>query len=195
MSNENVGLRYNRPSEYITIFPAQHERRCSATLPQSEGKRGVDLIFGELLFVNFLGEVPRSSTHFFVCVLLGCVIGYIVRLLEERCAELRRMRDRYIANAQANLVLQTDEFWRLGMLQKVGAAKLNERELSRLCRRIVNYGLQDPRHREISTVFKDHRESLSGLLRWASKEGIDLSDALAVMRRQAEELDRQRSLQ
>ena len=151
-----------------------------------------------LLFVNFLGEFPRSSTHLFVCVLLGCVIGYIVRLLEERRAELKRMRrmlDRYIANAQANLVLQSDEFWRLGMLQKVGAAELNERELSRLCRRIVNYGLQDPRHREISTVFKDHRESLSGLLRWASKEGIDLSDALAVMRRQAEELDRQRGLQ
>ena len=192
MSSENVGLPYNRQSEYITIFPAQHERRCSATLPQFEGKRGVDLIFGELLFVNFLGEVPRSSTHLFVCVLLGCVIGYIVRLLEQRRAELRRMRDRYIANAQANLVLQTDEFWRLGMLQKVGAAELNERELSRLCRRIVNYGLQDPRHREISTVFKDHRESLSGLLRWASKEGIDLSDALAVMRLHAEELDRQR---
>ena len=194
LSSENVELPYNRQSEYLTIFPVQHERRCSATLPPSEGKRGVDLIFGELLFVNFLGEVPRSSTHFFVCVLLGCVIGYIVRLLEERCAELRRMRDRYIANAQANLVLQTDEFWRLGMLQKVGAAKLNERELSRLCRRIVNYGLQDPRHREISTVFKDHRESLSGLLRWASKEGIDLSDALAVMRLHAEELDRQREL-
>jgi hypothetical protein len=128
-------------------------------------------------------------------VLLGGVIGYIVRLFEERRAELKRMRDRYIANAQANLVLQTDEFWRLGMLQKVGAAKLNERELSRLCRRIVNYGLQDPRHREISTVFKDHRESLSGLLRWASKEGVDLSDGLEVMRRQAEELDRQRGLQ
>jgi hypothetical protein len=128
-------------------------------------------------------------------VLLGGVIGYIVRLFEERRAELRRMRDRYIANAQANLVLQSDEFWRLGMLQKVGAAELNERELSRLCRRIVNYGLHDPRHREISTVFKDHRESLSGLLRWASKEGIDLSDALAVMRLHAEELDRQRGLQ
>jgi len=43
-------------------------------------------------------------------VLLGGVIGYIVRLFEERRAELKRMRDRYIANAQANLVLQTDEF-------------------------------------------------------------------------------------
>jgi hypothetical protein len=164
---------------------------------QSEGKRGVDLISGVLLFVNFLGEPARSRTDLFVCVLLGAVIGYIVRLLEERSAELRRMRrmrDRYIANAQANLVLQTDEFWRLGMLQKVGAAELNERELSRLCHRIVDYGLQDPRHREISTVFKDHRDSLSGLLRWASKEGIDLSDALAVMRRQAEEPDRQRGL-
>lgn len=64
------------------------------------------------------------------------------------------MLDRYIANAQANLVLRTDESWRLGMLQKVGAAELHERELSRLCRRIVNYGQQDTRHREVSTVFK-----------------------------------------
>ena len=122
--------------------------------------------------------------YLFEYVLLGAVIGYIVRLLEELLTELRRTRDRYIANAQANLVLQTDEFWRLGMLQKVGAAELSERELSRLCRRIVSYGLQDPRHREISTFFKDHRESLSGLLRWAPKEGIDLSDALAGMRRE-----------
>jgi hypothetical protein len=154
---------------------------------QSEGKRSVHLISGVLLFVNFLGEFPRSSTHLFICVLLSCVIGYIVRLLEERRAQLRRMRqmcDRYIAIAQANLVLQTDEFWRLGMLQKTVAAELNERELSRLCRRIVSYGLQHPRHREISTFFKDHRESLSGLLRWAPKEGIDLSDALAGMRRE-----------
>jgi hypothetical protein len=166
--------------------PAQDDDKMSK---QSEGKPGVNLISGVLLFVNFLGEFPRNSTHLFIYVLLGCVIGYIVRLLEERRAELKRMRrmlDRYIANAQANLVLQTDEFWRLGMLQKVGAAELNERELSLLCRRIVNYGLQDPRHRETSTVFKDHRESLSGLLRWASREGIDLSDALAVMRRLAE---------
>jgi hypothetical protein len=165
---------------------------------QSEDKRSVDLISGVLLFVNFLGEFPRSSMYLFECVLLGCVIGYIVRLLEERLTELRRIRrmlDRYIANARANLVLQTDEFWRLGMLQKVGAAELNEHELSGLCRRIVNYGLQDPRHREVSTVFKDHREPLSGLLRWASREGIDLSDALAVMRRQAEEPDRQTGLQ
>lgn len=128
--------------------------------------------------------------YFFECVLLGAVIGYIVRLLEERLIESRRMRrmlDRYIANAQANIVLQTDEFWRLGMLQKVGAAEVNERDLSRLCRRIVDYGLQDPRHREISTVFKDHRESLSGLLSWACRHGIDLSDALAVMRPQADE--------
>ncbi len=46
-----------------------------------------------------------------------------VRLLGERRAELRRlrrMRDRYIANAQADVVLQTDEFWRLGMLQEIG---------------------------------------------------------------------------
>ena len=78
-----------------------------------------------------------------------------VRLLEERGAELgrlRRMRDRYIANAQADVVLQTDEFWRLGMLQEIGAAELNERELPRLCHGIVNCGLQDLRHREISAA-------------------------------------------
>jgi len=30
------------------------------------------------------------------------------------------MRDRYIANAQENLVLQTDEFWRLECFRKSG---------------------------------------------------------------------------
>jgi hypothetical protein len=55
---------------------------------QSEGKRGIDLISGVLLFVNFLGEFPRSSTYLFECVLLGAVMGYIVRLLEERLAAL-----------------------------------------------------------------------------------------------------------
>ena len=157
---------------------------------QSEGTRGVDLISGVLLFVNFLGEFPQSSMYLFECVLLGAVIGYIVRLLEERLRKLRRVRrmlDRYIANAQANLVLRTDESWRLGMLQKVGAAELHERESSRLCRQIVNYGQQDTRHRKVSTVFKDHQESLSRLLRWASRQGIDLSNALAVMRRQTDE--------
>jgi hypothetical protein len=128
-------------------------------------------------------------------ILIGGVIGYIVRLFEERRAELRRMGDRYIQNAQASPNLQTDEFWRLGMLQKVGAAELSDRKLSRLCRRIVNHGLQDPQHREISIVFEDDRKSLSGLLRWASKVGIDLSDASAVMQRHAEELDRQKGLQ
>jgi hypothetical protein len=122
-------------------------------------------------------------------VLLGGVIGYIVRLFEERRAELRRLGDRYIENAQANPNLQTDEFWRLGMLQKVGAAELSEGKLSRLCRRIVAHGLQDPRHREVSTVFKDHRRSLRGLLRWASQESIDLSDGSALLRRHAEEMD------
>jgi hypothetical protein len=154
--------------------------------------------FRVLLFVNFLGEFPQSSMYLFEYVLLGAVVGYIVRLLEERLTESRRVRrmlDRYIAYAKANLVLQTDEFWRLGMLQQVGAAELNERELSRLCRQIVNYGLQDPRHREVSTVFKDHRESLSGLLHWASRQGIDLSDALAVMRRQAEAPGRKSGLE
>jgi hypothetical protein len=124
---------------------------------------------------------------------IGGVIGYIVGLFEERRAELRRMGDRYIESAQANPNLQTNEFWRLGMLQKVGAAELSDRKLSRLCRRIVNRGLQDPRHREVSTVFKDRRHSLRGLLRWASQESIDLSDGFTVLRRHAEEVDAQSS--
>jgi hypothetical protein len=122
-----------------------------------------------------------------VNLVLGGVIGYVIALFQERRAELRRMGDRYIESAQANPERQADEFWRLGMLQKVGASQLSEAKLSRLCRRIANHGLQDPSHREISTVFEDHRRSLRGLLRWAAQEHFDLSNGDALMLRHLEE--------
>jgi hypothetical protein len=134
-------------------------------------------------------------------LLIGGVIGFVVGIftrwplekLSERRALLKTMGDHYIADAQANMGRQDDEFWRLGMLQKVGAAALNSRALSRLCDRIVSHGLRDPRRREISMVFEDRRRSLRGLLRWASQEGIDLSDGSALLRRHTEELDAARS--
>jgi len=134
-------------------------------------------------------------------LLIGAIIGFIVGFftrwpldkLAERRALLKSMGDRYIGNAQADSNQQDDEFWRLGMLQKVGAAELSACELSRVCRRITAHGLRDPRHREISTVFKDRRRSLAGLLRWASQESIDLSDGSRVLRRHAEEVDAQSS--
>jgi hypothetical protein len=61
------------------------------------------------------------------------------------------MGDRYIKAAQAETGQPEDEFWRLGMLQKVGTAGLNESESCRLCRRIVSHGLRDPRQREMIT--------------------------------------------
>jgi len=135
-------------------------------------------------------------------LLIGAIIGFFAGFftrwpldkLAERRALLKSMGDRYITSAQADSNQQGDEFWRLGMLQKVGAAELTACELSRLCRRILAHGLQDPRHREISTVFKDRRHSLRGLLRWASQESIDLSDGFTVLRRHAEEVDAQSSI-
>src|SRR5258707_8668569 len=78
-------------------------------------------------------------------LLIGAVIGFIggfftrwpVDKLAERRALVKSMGDHYVANAQANSNQQGDEFWRLGMLQKVGAAELSVCELSRVCRRIV----------------------------------------------------------
>ncbi len=132
-----------------------------------------------------------------IAAIIGFIGGFLTRWpldkLAERRALLKDMGGRYIVNAQANLNQQGNEFWRLGMLQKVGAAELSACELSRLCRRVVAHGLKDPRQREISTVFKDHRHSLRGLLRWASQESIDLSDGSAVLRRHAEEMDAQSS--
>jgi len=132
-----------------------------------------------------------------IAAIIGFIGGFLTRWpldkLAERRALLKDMSGRYIVNAQANLNQQGNEFWRLGMLQKVGAAELSACELSRLCRRVVAHGLKDPRQREISTVFKDHRHSLRGLLRWASQESIDLSDGSAVLRRHAEEMDAQSS--
>jgi len=130
-------------------------------------------------------------------LLIGFIVGFFTRWpldkLAERRALLKSMGDHYIANAQANSNQQVEEFWRLGTLQEVGAAELSACELSRVCRRIVAHGLQDPRQREISTVFKDRRHSLRGLLRWASQESIDLSDGSAVLQRHAEEVDAQSS--
>ncbi len=62
-------------------------------------------------------------------LLIGAIIGFFggfftrwpLDKLAERRALLNSMGDRYIANAQANSN-QGDEFWRLGILQKVGAA-------------------------------------------------------------------------
>ena len=142
-----------------------------------------------------------AATAAVIAAIVGAGFGFIggfftrwrLDKLGERRALLKSMGDHYIANAQANSNRQSDEFWRLGMLQKVGAAQLSARELSRLCRRIVAHGLQDPRQREISTVFKDRRHSLRGLLNWAAQESIDLSDGSAVLRRHAEEMDAQPS--
>ena len=132
-----------------------------------------------------------------IAAIIGFIGGFFTRWpldkLAERRALLKDMSGRYIVNAQANLNQQGNEFWRLGMLQKVGAAELSACELSRLCRRVVAHGLKDRRQREISTVFKDHRHSLRGLLRWASQESIDLSDGSAVLRRHVEEMDAQSS--
>lgn len=136
-------------------------------------------------------------TELLIGGIIGGIIGFIgafftrwpFEKFAERRALLKSMGNHYIANAQADSNQQGDEFWRLGMLQKVGAAELSACELSRVCRRIVAHGLRDPRHREISTVFKDRRHSLRGLLRWASQESIDLSDSSALLQRHAEEVD------
>src|SRR5206468_9964986 len=98
-------------------------------------------------------------------LLIAAIIGFIrgffthwpLDKLAERRALLKDMDGRYIVNAQANLNQQGNEFWRLGMLQKVGAAELSACESSRLCRRVVAHGLQDRRQRELSTAFTDHR--------------------------------------
>jgi hypothetical protein len=130
--------------------------------------------------------------------IIGFVVGIFTRWPLEKLAERRSLvkitGDRYIADAQADSSQQHDEFWRLGMLQKVGAAELSARELSRVCRRIVAHGLRDPRDRDISTVFVDRRRSLRGLLHWASQESFDLSDSSALLRRHAEEVDASKPL-
>src|SRR5439155_19459255 len=112
-----------------------------------------------------------------IAAIIGFIGGFFTRWpldkLAERRALLKDMGGRYIVNAQANLNQQGNEFWRLGMLQKMGAAELSACELSRLCRRFVAHELIDRRQGELSTVFKDHRHSLRGLLRWVYQVNID----------------------
>ncbi len=92
-----------------------------------------------------------------IAAIIGFIGGFLTRWpldkLAERRALLKDMSGRYIVNAQANLNQQGNEFWRLGMLQKVGAAELSACELSRLCRQVVAHGLKDRRQREIYLLF------------------------------------------
>jgi hypothetical protein len=86
-----------------------------------------------------------AATAAVIAAIVGASVGFIggfftrwrLDKLAERRALLKSMGDHYIANTQADSNQQGNEFWRLGMLQKVGAAELSARELSRLCRRIV----------------------------------------------------------
>jgi hypothetical protein len=144
-------------------------------------------------------QTLTEVSKFAIPGIIGYVGGIFTRWpldkLAERRALLKGMHDRYTTAAQTDKAGQEDEFWRLGMLQNVGAAGLSARELCRLCDRIISHGLRDPRDRMISTVFKDHRRSLRGLLRWASRESVDLTDSSGFLRRHAEELDASQSHQ
>jgi len=131
----------------------------------------------------------RDAFHLIGSGIVGFIVGGFVGKFGERRTLVKDIGDRYIAAAQADPSHQDDEFQRLGTLQKSGAAQLNQRELSRVCRRIVAHGLRDPQQREISTVFTDERSSLHGLLHWAAQNSFDLSDSTALMRRHCEELD------
>jgi hypothetical protein len=117
----------------------------------------------------------------FVGGIIGAILGPWVT------HKLTRARERYIGLAH-ELPKKPEESWRIGKLQDLGAAELNQRELRRVCNRIVSRGLDDPRKREVSTVFKDERGSdLLALLRWASRESISLHDGGELLRIHLEE--------
>ena len=126
----------------------------------------------------------------FVGGVIGALVGpwatHKFTRARERDAFVRSIADRYISSAQ-ELPAKQGEFWRLGKLQDLGAAELNQRELRHVCNRIVSRGLDDPRKREISTVFKDERADLLELLRWASRKSISLHDGDALLRIHLEE--------
>jgi hypothetical protein len=126
-------------------------------------------------------------------VFVGGIIGAIVGPLATHCYTRKRERDAFVHSisdryievaheAERNKRIDLGEFWRIGKLQDLGAAELSRRELRRVCDRIVSRGLEDPRKREQSTVFKDKRRDLLTLMRWASDNGISLHEGKKLLR-------------
>jgi hypothetical protein len=124
---------------------------------------------------------------------ISLITGFIIGRTAERRALVNSVVERYLERARSDAELQDDQYLRISALQSAGAAELRSREFGRVCRRIAARGFRDPS--EDLPLFSDRRRHIRGLLRWAARKGIVLTDAEVLLRIAAEEVDAQRTRQ
>jgi hypothetical protein len=132
-------------------------------------------------------EWVRETVKMLGTFVLGIASGWILTWFTERRARALRALERYLAGAEKQPESQTSAAFRLGLLQRTGAAELSRRGLRKLAVRVMAHGLVDPLAGY--DFFTDWRREPYLLLRWANREGIDLSDEEAILLRLAGEVD------
>jgi hypothetical protein len=120
-------------------------------------------------------------------ILVTFLFGLVTGKFAERRTQADRVLEQYILKADRQREAQNEAAFRMGLLQRSGAAQLSRRRLKKLAARVVAHGLKDPLVGY--GFFDDWRKDPYRLLRWANKEGIDLSDEKAILRRLAAEAD------
>ena len=120
-------------------------------------------------------------------ILVPFLLGLLAGSFKERRAQASRVLDRYLVEAERQPEAQNEAAFRMGLLQRSGAAELSGRRLAKLAARVVAHGLNNPLTGY--DFFSDWRKDPYRLLRWANDEGVDLSDEDAVLKRLAGEAD------
>jgi hypothetical protein len=104
--------------------------------------------------------------------IVGFLCGHVSGSFGQKRAQTARVLERYIQAAGQQREAQNDAAFRMGLLQRSGAAELSRRQLARLAARVVAHGLTDPLTGY--DHFSDCRKDPYRLLRWANNEGINL---------------------
>ncbi len=132
-------------------------------------------------------EWTHDRVKMLVTFLLGIASGSLLTWFAERRTRAVRVLERYLGGAEQQHERQISAAFRVGLLQRAGAAELSRRRLRKFAARVVAHGLADPLVGY--DFFSDWRREPYLLLRWANREGIDLSDEKAILLRLAGEAD------
>jgi hypothetical protein len=123
-------------------------------------------------------------------MLVPFLLGLLMGKFAERSTQATRALERYLAIAEEQPEAQNEAAFRMGLLQRCGAAELSRPRLKKLAGRVVAHGLNDPLTGY--DFFSDWRKDPYRLLRWANNKGINLSDEGAILRILAAEADAKR---
>jgi len=122
---------------------------------------------------------------------LSFISGLFLGIILEKYRERKRYYQQVFTDYRKAMVSPTvsnDDYLRFGALQRAGIWRLSSREMSRLADEVKGCGLPNPFDAWVglSSQFDNYPK---GLFDWAKKEGVDLADAEATLRKMAQEFD------